>query len=268
MSIGPLLTSVLARYGLESLTDWATEAVVQGWSEAEVALQLRDRPEFQQRFPAIFEREKAGLSPISADEYIQYEGFARATARQFGVDITQDEINQSIAGDVSVKEIEDRIGIAAQVVYQTPQAVRDEIVRLWGVGTSTGDMIRYWMDPKQQLPVLQKRFFAAQISAEAQLSRFGTLTADQATRLVEGGVTAENSRAVFGDVAQAEELFEAADDTEADLGMEGKIGAVLGDTAVTSTLERRAARRKASFEGGGEFATGKTGVSGLGSANR
>ncbi len=266
MALGPMLTDVLARYGLQGLAEWMSDKITSGASEAEITLELYDRPEFKQRFPAIFQRQNAGMSPITPEEYIQYEGFARATANQFGVNVTQDEINASIAGDVSVKEMEDRLGIAAQVVYRSPQEVRDNLTRMFDL--TTGDMIRYWLDPKQELPSLQKRFFSAQISAESQLAGIGQLSAEQAGRLVDRGLTGENAQDALQKIGRSGELFAATDQTETDLGLEGKLAALVGDPEVTTELERRAQRRRSPFESGGGFATGRAGVAGLGSATR
>ena len=59
------MRSVLADYGLESLTDWAMDALARGLNENQVLQEMRKTPEFAQRFPAIIIRQEQGLPPLS-----------------------------------------------------------------------------------------------------------------------------------------------------------------------------------------------------------
>ena len=265
-SISPLLASFLDRYGLGSLKDWATEQLVTGASEDEIMLALFERPELHARFPWIKQREAAGLSPLSIDEGLQYENFARQTAKMFGLNITQDEINANIAGDVSIKELEDRIGMASAAVHSLSPMVRAQTAMLYGI--TEEDLVRSWLNPKEQAPVLRKRLAASQIASEGLAAGFGQINAAQAERLYEAGLTGEDAREGFGRLTQMGELFRATDVTETDIDVNEQLGVLTGEQDTLTELQRRAQRRTGQFQAGGGFATGRKGVAGLGSATR
>lgn len=266
-AVGPLLSQLLARYGLESLAPWLAEQIIKDTSEEQIQLELYDRPEFKARFPAIAAREKAGLPPVSIEEYLAYEGQMSQMARAYGVGLDKAKVDALISNNVSAAEAEDRIGIAARAVYQTDPTTRAELSRLYGI--ETGDLINYWLNPREQMPVLQRKFVTGQIAGEAQRVGYGQqLTAAQAGYLFDQGVTGENAGEAFGKLVQAESLFEATDRTETDLGVDEQLALVAGDQRVGQEVERRAGKRVAAFEGGGTFAAGKSGLAGLGSAAR
>jgi predicted cupin superfamily sugar epimerase len=77
-NIGPQMQALLQRYGLEDMTRWVADAIVHGKSQEQIMLEIYDQPAFQKRFPSIIGREKAGLSPISVEEYLAYEQAAES----------------------------------------------------------------------------------------------------------------------------------------------------------------------------------------------
>jgi len=264
---GPLLTSLLERYGLGSLTSWAAELIVQGVAEDELVLRLYDQGPFKQRFPAIEAREKAGLPPLSAEEYLQYESVAFQAAKANGISLTQNEINELLVNNVSIQETQERLSMAMQAVFQTDARTRDELSRLYGIGT--GDLAKFWLDPKKELPILQRRFATAQISGEAIRTGYNTqLAQSQLEYLANRGVTGETASELFGSLVEAEELFEAVDETEQDIGVDDQLRLATGDVDQQKLVEQRAQKRVAPFQSGGGFSTGSTGVAGLGSANK
>jgi len=256
----------LERYGLSSLGPWLSTAIITGMSEDQLMLELYERPEFKTRFPAIEARRKAGLSPISIDEYLEYEAVQRSAAKSLGVDISTDDINALLANDVSAKEAQDRLTLAARAVYRTDQFTRDKLASLYGI--TTGDLVRYWLDPKKEAPVLERRFATSMIAGEALRSGFqADLSTDQLEYLYNRGVTGENAADAFGKLVQSAELFEAVDTTEQDIGVEGQLKVLTGDASLAGQVATRGERRAARFQEGGGFGTWSTGVSGLGSAN-
>src|SRR5690606_5995595 len=67
------LMALLQAYGLEELSGWVREQLISGASPAQIVLDLRNQPAFRRRFAAIFDREAAGLNPISPEEVLAYE---------------------------------------------------------------------------------------------------------------------------------------------------------------------------------------------------
>jgi len=265
-TIGPMMTQLLTQYGLESLAPWLSNLIINNASDDEIMLELYDQPAFKQRFPAIFTRQAAGLPPLSPSDYLTYEDFAKTSAKGWGINITQDEINAALSADLSMKEMDDRMGMVSAAVHTLSPQVRGQVEVLYGI--TDEDLKRAWLDPAAQAPILRKRLTAAQIAAEGMAVGFGQLTAMQAERLAEAGLSAEQARQGLGALTQESELFKATDATEENIGTDAQLGLLLGDQPLANTIEARQQRRKSPFESGGGFATGKTGVTGLGSAAR
>lgn len=266
-TIGPLLQSLLDRYGLSELKDWAAELIITGASEDEIILALYDQPALHKRFPWIKEREAAGLGPMTIEEGLQYEQFARQTAKAYGLTITQDEINRNIAGDVSIKELEEtRLRPASAYLYSFSPVARAQVNTLYGI--TDEDVMRSFMDPKETTQILSKRLAAGQIAAQGIISGFGQINAAQAERLVEAGLDEDAAQQGFGQLTQMGELFRATDRTEADIDVDEQLGLLAGEQDTLTEIERRRQRRSGQFQAGGGFATGRKGVAGLGSATR
>lgn len=266
MALGPMLTNLLKRSGLEELTAWASKMVIEGASEAEIEISLYDQPEFRRRFPMIFARANAGYGAISVQEVLDYENGAMEMAKSYGMSVSREEISSLIANDVSLQEADSRMGLAAQAVHRSSTEMREQLSRLYGV--TAGDLTRYWLNPTKELPVLQRRFIAAGIAEQASRAGFRQeLTAGQAEGLARLGVDAGSASEGFGRLVANEELFEAVDDTESDIGVEDQLRLITGDAELVGQVERRAEKRRSPFQGGGGFATGDTGIAGLGSAS-
>jgi hypothetical protein len=267
MALGPILTSVLQRYDLMALAPWASQKITDNASPEEIELAIYDHPVFRERFWMIFERQAKNKPPMSPDEVLAYEERAVQMYNAYGIpNVTRRELGELMVADVSIDELDTRLGMASTAVYQSDRVMREELNRLYGI--TTGDLTRYWLDPKQELPALQRRFVTGQISGEAKRAGFGTdLNVSQLEYLYGRGMTGEAATAAFGTLVESEELFEAVDETEQDIDVNEQLQLITGDVDVAQKVERRAQRRLAPFQGGGGFATGETGVAGLGTAS-
>lgn len=255
--IGPQLNEVLRRYGLESLTGWASRAVINGWSPEQIMLELYNRPEFKTRFAGLFMRETRNLPPISVDEYLSYEKTVTALASTVGMNLSKDEMDNMIGYDVSPVEAEKRIGIAATAVYEADDETKSELARMFGV--NPGAMMKYWMDPRKELPALQQQYRMGEIAGAAMRSKYGQLTGAQAQRLQEVGLDRDQAAQGFAQLAAMHELFTPMDMTESGVGQDNQVEFLAGNSEVAQEIEKTASKRKAEFEGGGSFAQGKTG---------
>jgi hypothetical protein len=266
MSIGPALKNLLKRSGLEGLEKWASDMVINGASDAEIEISLYDQPVFRQRFPMIFERSNKGFGAISVQEVLEYENRAKELAKSFGTTITNEDISHLIANDVSLTETQDRLGLAGQAVHMASTDLKAELNRLYGI--TSGDLVKYWLDPKKEAPVLQRRFAAASIAEQAARSGWGELTAGQGEGLAKLGMDAGAASKGFSALVESEELFESVDETEEDIDVEDQLRVITGDQDMIGKVQKRGEKRAARFSEGGSLATGKSGVSGLGSANK
>lgn len=260
------ILSLLQRYGLESLADWAWEQIVNESTPEEIIQSLRDREEYRTRFKAIFDREAAGLSPISAEQVLQYESQARQIMRAYGLPSgfwdSTDDIQGFIARDWSVAEIEQALQVYVEATEDTPPEYRAALERMYGIGT--GGVAAYLMDPDKAAQALQRQWRAAQVGGEASRQGFGDLTVAEAEGLADAGLDRDAAAQGFGELGRSRELWGALDEGEGQVSRETLLGAVAGDQASVEEMERRARRRVAQFSGGGAFAAGQTGLGGVG----
>lgn len=263
------LKSLLDQYGLGSLADWAWQQLLENHSPNQILLDLYNQPEFKARFPGIEERQKKGLPPISPGEYIAYENAAgqimRAAGFPPGFYDHPDDFTSFISNNVSVAEVSQRASLYQQAAYQAPPEVRQQLRDLYGI--TEGHIAAYLADPDRALPLIQQQYQAATIGGEATLQHFGPLSQSEAERLAALGVTDQQAAQGFGQVAHAAELFQSLPGEQDAPGRKTALGVVAGDQAAIDEVTRQGEKRKAQFQSGGSFATGKNGFSGLGSAS-
>lgn len=257
MTLSPIIQQTLQRYGLGSLVEWASKAIIQGWSNDQVLLELYERPEFNTRFPAIKAREAAGFPPINPEEYLQFEESVKGMSTMWGLGITQTQINSMLANNISMREAEERVNLAAAAVYEDDSETKQELQRMYNVGT--GDLINYWMDPKRSMGVIQQQYRTAQLAGTALRSGFGQITEQQAQRLLQAGQNRESALTGFSQLVASEELFKGITADEGDVSQNEQIELLAGNADVAGKVEKRARNRLAEYQGGGGFGAGQTG---------
>lgn len=264
-----LIKQTLAQYGLpESLGDWAWQEIVAGKGQAEVLLDLRQRPEFKAEFPEIDARLQAGLAPLSPGEIVTYRQQARQMMRAAGMPEglydNKSDFTKYLTGDTSLKELGDRISIAAQALYGSPT----DLAEARRLGFTDGDAVAMILNPDLAQPEVEKRWAAARLSGTGVRSGYGGLSTSEALDYATLGVTDQQAQQGFEGLQHNQELFTGLDAGEDVIGRSDQLGAALGGNAqAQARIERRAARRKAGFQGGGSFAGGQAGLTGLGGSS-
>lgn len=259
MALGPQLTAILKRYGLESLTDWASQALIENKSQEQIMLEIYDQPAFRTRFAGMFKRETAGYPPISIDDYLNYETVASSLGTTWGMALSKEEVDNLIANNVSAQELEQRFTIAATAIHESDQDTRNELSRLFNINND--QLMRYWMEPSKQLGVLQQQYRMGEIAGAALRTGFGQLNANQAQRLQQAGLNRESAVTGFSELAGMSELYTPLDEGEEAITVDTQLGLLTGDVDAVEEVERRQARRKGEFEGAGSYATGQEGFS-------
>ena len=336
-------------YGLSQLGaigDYLWSLYVGGWSTEQIMLEMRNTPEYKRRFPAMDSLRQRGRA-ISEAEYIGLETQYSQILRQYGLPKgfydDYSDFAGWISGDVSPREIEQRVRQASDLAYQAPQETRAELRRLYGVGE--GEIIGYYLDSNRLVATLEKQYrtsqvagfslrsgmrqlglgeaerfaalnpeeiderirlyreaaFGQPIETRQELARlYGitdltgeTVNPDRAVALLQQRLTAAQTggmslRTGFGQlgVAEAEKLglvgtseeeFQYAVSSqplfgrllasaEEDIGRGEQIDIIAGSQPAREKLERKRARRKAEFGGGGGYYETQKGVRGLASA--
>ncbi len=257
MAVGPQLAAILKRYGLESLTDWASQALIKGLSQDQIMLEMWDRREFRDRFAGMFMRENNGYPPTSVEEYLSYETMAQSLASTWGMTLTKKETDTLIGNNVSAQEVEQRFNLIGTAVYDADNETRTELERLFNV--DTGQLMRYYMDPKAELPTLQQQYRMGEIAGAALRSNYGQITKAQAARLQQAGLDRDASITAFGQLKAMSELFSPIDFGENIIDEDTQIEFAAGSATAAQDIETRARRRTAEFGGGGSFASSESG---------
>lgn len=257
------ITGLFAEYGLSSLYNTIVGYVQQGYSPDAIAILLRQTPEYKERFPAMAALSAKGRA-ITEGEYIAFEKKASSLERAYGLPagmLGKDAITTLLTNEVSGQELEDRVTMAAAGAFQTSPEVKQVFEQYYGIGS--GGLTAYFLDPAQALPLLERQYVSSQIGAEAakQDVTVAALTSEQ---LFEQGVTREQAREGFGQVARMGALTQGRGDvaTQQDL-ISGAFG---NDEQALASIERAARARTGRFQQGGGFAATQQGVAGLGSA--
>jgi hypothetical protein len=268
-----LIRTTLAQYGLpDSLADWAWSEIVAGKGNAEIMLDLRQRPEFKTEFPEIDARTQKGLAPLSPAEIIAYRQQARqimsAAGLPSGFYDSKDDFTNFLANDVSINELNDRVNLAKQATYQIPPEVASRLQSEFGITPGSGPLTAYFLDDKKALPLLQRDFAAAGVGGAADRAGYAGISNDQARSLVDQGITDTQAQQGFNDLQLKQQLMYALPGSgEDNIDQQTQLGAEFGGNAnAQRRIEDRQRRRIAEFQGGGDFTQTQGGVVGLGRA--
>lgn len=214
-----VLQSTLAQYGftgtdLTQLTAWAKQEVISGNDSNLIALQLQQTPQFIKRFPAIEDRLKAGLPPITVAEYLANEDSYEQLERAAGLPPNFASYDALIAADVSPTEYAARINQGYLAVSQADPTVIQAMQDYYKV--TPGQMAAYFLDPTKAEPLLAQQATSALIGGASAQSTFkgtqnlGTaegISQQQALRLAQMGVTQSQAQSGFSTLATQSQLY-------------------------------------------------------------
>lgn len=263
----------LDRYGLGSLAGWAWDLYtsVGGGQTGMDAInaELPDTKEFQVRFPAYKKLAEEGRA-MSPAEMLNYEQTARqifhANGLPNGFYDTPQGLAQFMLNDVSVTELEARVQDAQKAMIGSPQDVRDQLQRLYGV--DHGHMTAWFLDPKTAEPIIAQKFTAAQIAAEAHRTQFGQLSGTEALGLAKLGVTDATASSGFQKLGNEAGLFQQQVAGETSVSRTQELAAQFGgNVSAQQAFEKRARTRLAAFSEDTGTKVGAKGVGGLGSSD-
>lgn len=262
------IKGVLGQYGLDSLSDFVWQQILDGKSETEVLQDIRNHPTFKAEFPEIEARTKAKLAPLSPGEIVAYRQQARQVMKAAGLPAgfydSKDDFTKLLTQDVSLSELNERVQQAKDATFNIPPQVRARLEQEFGVAPGSGTLTSFFLDPDKALPIITRDFNAARIGGRADMAGYAGLTNDTARTLADAGVSESAAAQGFGELTQQSELFGALDRGEDTIGQGEQLGAAfLSNGNAARRIEQRRRRRQAAFSGGGGFAETQKGVSGL-----
>jgi hypothetical protein len=256
------LSALMSDYGLESLMNKIKSYVKDGYEADAVMAMIRTTQEYKDRFPAMATLAKKSRA-ISEGAYIEFERTAAGMERQYGLPsgMLMGNVTNLLENEVSATELNDRVLLAAASAYQAPQEVRDTFQQYYNI--DSGGMTAYFLDPEIATPLLQRQYGAAVLGSEASRQSV-QVESGLAEELVSMGISQEQARTGFGEVARRRSLTEGRGDV---VTQEQLIGGQLMDSQeAQQQIQKAAAARVGRFQQGGASVTGRQGVTGAGSA--
>ena len=266
-----IINDLLSSWGLQDLASTVWAKFKGNEPAGAITDFIRSTPKYAQRFPGMAALNKQGRA-ITEANYIGKEttdielmrNYLGTSASQYTDNAT---LGNLIANNVSSSELQSRLQAAHDSVLSADPATVQFLKDNYGL--STGDIAAYFLNPDKALTDIQNRANAGQLGGQSVETGFG-LNAKQADTLANSGVQAgAASRNTFAQLGQEGEFMQ-------NLPGDGETGSVtkdqllnasfLGNATDTQATNAVAAKRKAIFQEGGQYAAGNAGISGLSSA--
>lgn len=250
--------------------DLVNSFMMNGASEEEAVLMLRQSSQWRTRFSGNEMRASKGLRELSPAEYLDKE---KAISAQFayyelptGFYDDPTDFAKFIAADLGAQELGERLEARKAVVQSGAmtgvlQYAKDK----YGLGT--GDLMAFWIDPNRATSSIVRTAKVSQVGAAGARTGWGDVTRQEAEYLADLGITGDQAQQGYSQAAQLQSLTQ---DVGGDAGVSRTqlTDAVFKDDAdAKRKVQRVADTRKARFQQGGQFAETRTGYAGLGSAN-
>lgn len=255
--------ALLNQYGLSALYSKIEQYIKEGYDGDTVMVLIRTTPEYKARFPAMEALAQKGRA-INEATYIDYEKTASTLERRYGLPtgMLMGKVTDLLTNEVSSSELNDRVILASAASIEAPQELKDTFSRYYNL--DQGAMTAYFLDPDVATPLLEKQYASARIGREAEKQGIG-IDVYGAENLQNLGITTEQARQGFGQVAAATELTSGRGDVVSQ--KELIAGTLGGEEKARQSIERAAQSRTGRFQGGGGFAPeGRGGTSGLGTS--
>lgn len=207
------LRELFKSYDLEELADTITKLMTEGKTANEALMLLKYDKNYNQayttRFKGNADRVAKGLNALSEAEYISNENAYAETLRAYGLGnmlSTDRKVNQAkfakyMANDVSSTEFNDRISTVVDNVVNADPAVMNEFKTYYG-GLTTSDVVSYFLEPTETLPILKQKAEAAAIGAESFKQGLGSNTAARSLELSKLGVSKEQARLGYSAIGE------------------------------------------------------------------
>jgi len=208
-----ILARTLTSYGLEGMA--ATIAKIRSEypeisSEQLLTLLKNDtryNAEYNKRFAGNVKLKEAGLPTLDDATYLKAEDEYKKVFTAYGATslANRDYYATLIGNRMDAVDVTDRMNLAYARLQALPEVKK--AFQTFYSAVSDGDILAAILDPKTQLPVLQKKVAAAEIGGAALAQNLKTSLAT-ATELQGLGVTQAQAQAGYATIAQALPTYE------------------------------------------------------------
>lgn len=266
------LKKYLQDLGFPNIEQFAKDFIKSGKPMDLLEMELRQTPQFAERFPAIVALEKikdqnpkAGVLIPTPQEYVDYERQAASLLASAGLWnlATKDNVARWLTNQRSIVELGEIIQNGYQAVASAPQEVREAFAEYYG---PQGDaaLVSYFLNTNATADQIKQDVSSAQIGGAARLNQIG-IGRNLSDRISDLGISFQEALQGFGNLRQKERLIGGTFTQQAfnpNRAIEAQFG--LNPTAANE-LQRRLGGRIAAFGGGGRAAMSGNTVA-LGSA--
>lgn len=228
------MKAMLAEWGLESLAGAVYDFLIQGYSQENIGLLLRDTEQYKQRFAGNQARKAKGLRVLSPLEYLEVERSYRQIMYQAGLPEgfydSPDDYSAWIGLDVAPTELQRRVDEAVDSAHRAD----DNTKSVWAeMGLNPDDMVAWILDPERGRDQLNRVIRGGRIAGAAkgygvdlqqeQLERFGLMaTNDYVREAMQYGQLAGTGERLsqiyagedYGAEEAAAEVFQSSTDAE------------------------------------------------------
>lgn len=277
------LGMILKGWNLEELADVYTRLMVAGKSAAEALTILKYSKEidpvtgqpynaaYTKRFAGNAARIAAGMNAYSEGTYILVENAYEETLSENGLRnliSTDRAVNQAkyadyMAKGIAPKEFGERIGLVSERVMNMDPNTKAQFKAYYPSLTDI-DLVSYFLNPKETLPILKNKVTAAEIGAVASAAgpnnQYGISEA-RAMDFAQFGVTRSEALTAYQDIAQEAPTGMKLSNVYAEEGIQyGKTAAedefLKQDAQAKIKRNRLASKERASFQGSAGNAPG------------
>lgn len=253
------LIALFESYELGSLASQIVKFVQEGFGGDTIVLLLQDTKEYKERFRGNELRQSAGLPVLTPGEYLKVESGYRQALQSAGMPSgfydTASDFHKFIAQDIAPAEIAERANRARKVADTVDPLQRQALQQR--LGLSAGDLAAYYLDTDAALGILEKGVQETLLGAERQRAGFG-FDQDIASQLFGQGITVEQARQGFGQIAEALPTFEKLGEIEGtEFTVSDLEAEIFGSSGEAATRRKRlASQERGRFAG--SAATGQT----------
>ena len=168
---------------------------------------MRNQQFYLTRFAGNTARQKAGLNVLSEAEYVALENSYSETLNGYGLNNYFGTSFQSktaglanlIGGDISATEFQSRVKLAEDQVINSDPNIVNQLKSFYNIDTT--DLMKYYLDPTQNLSALTMKTQAAQIGTAA-VEQGLTTSASSAMNLAQMGVTQNQAQSGYAAIGQ------------------------------------------------------------------
>lgn len=158
-------------------------------------------------YDAVFQgnRRDDGTIRMDEPEWFAYKRGWTRTLAGFGLNpdefMARDRLRESVAGEVSIQELNQRLQATQDGIIDNIDAVRNFYAQGYGLELTAESILGMAIDPDVQRDVLERRITAGQIGGEASVQGF-LRDVDRAEALARLGVTQSQARELYGNAAR------------------------------------------------------------------